>query len=78
MTKLEEIREAIYSAYGNRGWGEACVAARAAIEVMREPTDDMVRRGEATLDVVQPQPSIRVSSAMVWQAMLNAILNEKP
>lgn len=86
MTKIEEIERAIDAAILEAAGGQldarlVKVSARAAVEAMREPTESMMFEG-ATTDVgVAHTADYRgrcLTPSHVWQAMIDAILNEKP
>lgn len=86
MTKLQEVARAIdpeawpadrYSAH----WGirtvrreASIVAARAAIEAMRQPTPDMYHA--AVMTHVHENGGIEHSPDLSWKAMIDAILSE--
>jgi hypothetical protein len=76
MTKLEEIARAIADAMNmeqNPHMYEpedTLRAARAAVEALREPTDQMIMDGGTEL------PAFVIKD--IWQSMLDAILSEKP
>lgn len=81
MSMVEKVARAIYAAYGfHLSWGEAsftwrdqCLKqGRAAIEAMREPTDEMSCAG---LDFDDDDGKTLIVST-VWQAMIDAALKE--
>lgn len=50
--------------------------ARAAIEAMREPTEEMVRMGMTALP--NSTPGRHQKTGWVWDAMIDAALKEQP
>ena len=85
MTKIEEVARAIYDTAWYQGaydidkhtidsWQieEARQQARAAIEAMREPTEDMVLAGYETDDHVQGH-----DCRAIWRLMIDAALGVK-
>jgi len=71
MTMIEKVARAIEKAELGNNW-EA--QARAAIEAMREPTEEMAQRGGAHLGL---SPRDRFSMKAAWKKMIDAALNEK-
>ncbi len=79
--KLEEVARAICAEQG-RSWGAADASAhdrwrdlaRAAIEAMREPTDEMCAAADS-LDVVNKGVLITPTPYRAWQAMIDAALS---
>lgn len=55
------------------GWHHCVPAARAAIEAMREPTEEMIAVGENPIDA--PDHSL---AHVVWWMMVEAALTEEP
>lgn len=80
MSKIEEVAKAYRDAVMSTPDGVSIpfeefsrIAARAAIEAMREPTDAMMKAGE--VPGWDDSVSIGLSSD-VWRAMIDAALNE--
>jgi hypothetical protein len=72
MTKLEQVARAIAKSEGlNEDWTKQYLRhARAAVEALREPSEAMLDAGNRQLDCANER--------QCWQAMLDAILSEKP
>lgn len=78
-SKVEEVARAIASANGDDGMFKAFLPhARAAIKVMRTPTEWMLTKGCCYENDV---PSILMGDGIVagnvWQAMIDAALSEE-
>lgn len=75
QTMLEKVEAAIM---GEMRLGSVCEdevrdAARAALQAVREPTEEMVGAAkEHTYDPAWPEEAVAI-----WQAMIDAILQEK-
>lgn len=80
MTKIEEVRDAIYDAASgpdSLGISEALAEkfAHAAIEAMREPTLRM--KGDAWRATLDPKGISCADVERIWSAMIDAALNEE-
>lgn len=78
---VERVMKAITDAAPAGRWGAAVVTeaqARAAIEAMREPTDDMCRAGCRSI-FQEPDAEWHAIGVMGegWQAMIDNALGEK-
>lgn len=76
MTMVERVAMALREELKNIGYGVGTinagqlsdVLARAAIEAMREPTDNMILEGNDVAGYENPQ--------QVWEVMINAALKQ--
>lgn len=83
MTKVESVARAIAS--DEHDWNNAIVRellikrACAAIEAMREPTDEMLKAGtSAAVSYDQRFEGPEDISEQIWDGMIDAALNERP
>ena len=85
---IERVARAIYqgrNGYGCRAWGSLpklhhapyLADAKAAIEAMREPTDDMVRHGTYTLDICMKDDPCGRAAQHMWGDMITAALSQE-
>lgn len=88
---IERVAEALWSADAERchskrrePWSDVSESvkddwrfnARAAIQAMREPTDEMVSSGQSAGQSVQPTYLTAESTIERWQAMVDTALSE--